>query len=124
MGRDRRHQAISEPLTRPDQSDQPPVGGRNALIQGVFCKLLRVGRAEDPAATCMYPGYLRFVLSQERSIGAHSLKVFKLKLVSLLRDGGSLAMPPGDVISGEYRVRDMGSVCSPNLHHKVDPLSN
>jgi hypothetical protein len=70
----------------------------------------RVGRAEDPASMFLYPSYLRFVASQGRTVGALSLKVFKSKLVDLLRDTGSLPLPPGDVTMNDYRVRELGSV--------------
>lgn len=70
----------------------------------------RVGGEGDSPSTFLYPSYRRFLASQGRSVGVLSLKVFKSKLVSLLRGSGSLPMPPGDVSAGEYRVRGRGSV--------------
>jgi phage/plasmid-associated DNA primase len=70
----------------------------------------RVGRAGDPAAAFLYPSYLLFVTSQGRSVGALSLKVFKSKLVDMLRETGRLPLPPGDMTSSGYKVRLLGSV--------------
>ena len=38
------------------------------------------------------------------------MKVFKFKLVGMLRETLGMALPPGSITSGDYRQREMGSV--------------
>jgi hypothetical protein len=47
---------------------------------------------------------------QGRNSRPLSMKVFKFKLVGMLRETLGMALPPGSITSGEYRQREMGSV--------------
>jgi hypothetical protein len=73
--------------------------------------VLRVGVTDGDADLFLYPSYLRFMDQQSRNSKPLSGKVFKAKLVDLLRNTLGLALPPGtDLNSGEYRQRGLGSV--------------
>ena len=72
---------------------------------------LRVGVTDGDPDLFMYPSYLRFMDQQSRNSKPLSGKVFKAKLVDLLRDTLGLALPPGiNLRSGDYRQRGLGSV--------------
>jgi phage/plasmid-associated DNA primase len=71
---------------------------------------LRVGSLDGDPLLYLFPSYLRFVEQQGRNSRPLSLKVFKAKLVDLLRDTLRLPMPPGSPAAGDYKVRDLGSV--------------
>jgi putative DNA primase/helicase len=73
-------------------------------------KSLRVGSLDGDPGVFLFPSYVRFVEQQGRNSKPLSLKVFKTKLVDLLRDTSGLAMPPGNPAAGDYRQRDLGSV--------------
>jgi hypothetical protein len=80
---------------------------------------LRVGVADGDADLFLFPSYLRFMDQQGRNARPLSLKVFKAKLVDLLRDTLGLAMPPGTGNAGDYRQRGLGSVV-PCLRFRQD----
>lgn len=80
---------------------------------------LRVGVADGDADLFLFPSYLRFMDQQGRNARPLSLKVFKAKLVDLLRDTLGLAMPGGTVTAGDYRQRGLGSVV-PCLRFRQD----
>lgn len=71
---------------------------------------LQVGGADGDATCCLFPSYLRFIEQQGRNAKPLSLKVFKIKLIDLLRDTLSLPLPAGCTRSGPYRERSRGSV--------------
>jgi phage/plasmid-associated DNA primase len=71
---------------------------------------LRVGSASDSPEDYLFPSYLRFMEQQGRNSRPLSLKVFKSKLVDLLRDTLGLSMPSGASTGGAYRMRGLGSV--------------
>jgi phage/plasmid-associated DNA primase len=73
-------------------------------------KSLRVGSLDGDPGAFLFPSYVRFVEQQGRNSRPLSLKVFKTKLVDLLRDTLGLAMPPGNPAAGDYRHRGLGSV--------------
>lgn len=70
----------------------------------------RVGTAADNAAGFLFPSYLQFVHQQGPNGRPLSMRTFKGKLVDLLRDTLGLPLPAGDMSSGDYRVRGVGSV--------------
>jgi len=71
---------------------------------------LRVGQLDGDAELFLFPSYVRFMEQQGRNSRPLSLKVFKAKLVGLLRDTYGLEMPPGNPAAGDYRHRGLGSV--------------
>jgi len=71
---------------------------------------LPVGMADGNRDTYLFPSYLRFVEGQGKNARPLSLKVFKLKLVDMLRDTLGLPLPAGNIASGDYRNRGTGSV--------------
>ena len=71
---------------------------------------LRVGQLESDAELFLFPSYVRFMDQQGRNTRPLSLKVFKAKLVGMLRDTLGLEMPPGNPAAGDYRHRGLGSV--------------
>jgi len=72
---------------------------------------LQVGVASSDPEISLFASYLQFMDEQGRNTRPLSLKVFKAKLVDLLRDTLGLPLPPGsDLSGGDYRVRDVGSV--------------
>ncbi len=71
---------------------------------------LRVGTTESEADGFLFASYLRFMDQQGRNTKPLSGKVFKAKLIDLLRDTLGLPLPPGDGSSGEYKARGLGSV--------------
>jgi hypothetical protein len=79
----------------------------------------RVGAADGDADLFLFPSYLRWMDQQGRNSRPLSLKVFKAKLVDLLRDTLGLAMPGGTVTAGDYRQRGLGSVV-PCLRFRQD----
>jgi len=83
------------------------------LIWAPECKgeqSLRVGSLHGDPNHFLFPSYVAFVEQQGRNSRPLSLKVFKAKLVDLLRDTLRLAMPPGNPAAGDFRHRGMGSV--------------
>jgi hypothetical protein len=66
--------------------------------------------AAASARLFLFPSYVRFVEQQGRNSRPLSLKVFKAKLVGLLRDTLGLQMPAGNPAAGDYRHRGLGSV--------------
>ncbi len=77
------------------------------VFQPASC--LSVG-VEGGPEDCLYPSYRKFIDNQGPNSRPLSLKVFKAKLVDLLRDTLGLPLPAGHVSSGQYRKRDVGSV--------------
>ena len=71
---------------------------------------VRVGSADGDADLFLFPSYLRWMDQQGRNSRPLSLKVFKAKLIDLLRDTLGLALPAGSGNSGEYKQRGLGSV--------------
>lgn len=71
---------------------------------------LSVGVEGDRKDECLYPSYRQFINDQGPSSRPLSLKIFKAKLVDLLRDTLGLPLPPGNTSSGDYRQREVGSV--------------
>ena len=71
---------------------------------------LRVGSLDGDPKLFLFPSYVQFVEQQGRNSRPLSLKVFKAKLVDLLRDTLGLQMPPGNPAAGDYRHRGLGSV--------------
>jgi hypothetical protein len=71
---------------------------------------LQVGVADGDPTCCLFPSYLRFIEQQGRNARPLSMKLFKLKLIDLLRDTLSLPLPAGCTRSGPYRERSRGSV--------------
>ena len=80
---------------------------------------IRVGTADNDPELFAYASYTRHIREQGQNVRALSVKVFKQKLVSLLRDTIGLPLPPGDVRSGPYKVRVLGSVV-PCLRLRTD----
>jgi phage/plasmid-associated DNA primase len=80
---------------------------------------IRVGTADNDPELFAYASYARHIREQGQNVRALSVKVFKQKLVSLLRDTISLPLPPGDVRSDPYKVRVLGSVV-PCLRLRTD----
>jgi phage/plasmid-associated DNA primase len=70
---------------------------------------VQVGVADGSPDTQLFPSYLRFI-QQQGNARPLSLKVFKQKLIDLLRDTLGLPLPAGDISSGQYRERGRGSV--------------
>lgn len=73
-------------------------------------KSMRVGMQDGDPDLFLFPSYIRFMRQQGLSSRSLSLKIFKGKLVDLLRDTHGLPMPSGSPTCGEYRIREMGSV--------------
>ena len=73
-------------------------------------KSLPVGMADGSPEAYLFPSYLRFVEGQGKNARPLSLKVFKLKLVDMLRDTLGLPLPAGNITTGDYRNRGTGSV--------------
>lgn len=71
---------------------------------------LRIGGADDDAAQFAFASYLQFMEQQGRNSRPLSMKVFKFKLVGMLRETLGMALPSGSITSGDYRQREMGSV--------------
>ena len=71
---------------------------------------VRVGAADGDADLFLFPSYLRWMDQQGRNSRPLTLKVFKAKLIGLLRDTLGLPLPAGSSNSGEYRQRGLGSV--------------
>jgi hypothetical protein len=85
---------------------------------------LRVGTATGNTAnpdTFLFPSYLRFVEAQGRNTRPLSLKVFRSKLIDMLRDTLKLPLPPDS--SDAYRMRSLGSVV-PCLRWRSDGLQD
>lgn len=80
---------------------------------------VRVGAADGDSDLFLFPSYLRWMDQQGRSSRPLSLKVFKTKLIGLLRDTYGLALPAGSGNSGEYKQRGLGSVV-PCLRFRQD----
>lgn len=68
----------------------------------------------------LYASYRKFLDEQGPNSRPLSLKVFKAKLVDLLRDTLGLPLPPGNTNSGDYRQREVGSVV-PCVAWKTNP---
>ena len=58
----------------------------------------------------LYPNYLNYLEEMGERSHPVSLKVFKQKIVDLLRDTLGFPLPPGPVDQGAYKARDVGSV--------------
>ena len=71
---------------------------------------LRIGGADDDATRFAFASYLQFMVRQGRNSRPLTMKVFKFKLVGMLRETLGMALPPGSITSGDYRQREMGSV--------------
>jgi len=71
---------------------------------------LQIGTSENDADRFLYASYLRFMQQQGPSARSLSLRVFKPKLIDLLRDTLNLPLPAGSISKGDYRVRGSGSV--------------
>lgn len=72
---------------------------------------VRVGTADSaPESEYAYASYAKHVHEQGTVTRPLSVKVFKQKLVDLLRDTLGLPLPPGDLRGGEYKQRGLGSV--------------
>ena len=71
---------------------------------------LRIGVPGDDVRHFAFASYLHFIAQQGFSSRPLSLKVFKFKLVGMLRETLGMALPPGSITSGEYRQRELGSV--------------
>ncbi|MEI6359002.1 MAG: DUF3854 domain-containing protein [Synechococcus sp. ELA619] len=83
---------------------------------------VQVGLADGSPDTQLYPSYLRFI--QQQGNARHlSLKVFKAKLVDLLRDTLGLPLPAGDTRGGLYRERGRGSVV-PEISWRPEPSAD
>jgi hypothetical protein len=80
---------------------------------------VRVGAADGDSDLYLFPSYLRWMDQQGRNSRPLSLKVFKAKLIGLLRDTYGLALPAGSGNSGEYKQRGFGSVV-PCLRFRQD----
>jgi len=80
---------------------------------------VRVGAADGDSDLYLFPSYLRWMDQQGRNSRPLSLKVFKTKLIGLLRDTYGLALPAGSGNSGEYKQRGLGSVV-PCLRFRQD----
>ena len=70
---------------------------------------LQVGTAGGNPLTEMFPGYLAAVADQGANARPLTLRVFKAKLVDLLRDTLGLELPAGNTSKGDYRTRGLGS---------------
>lgn len=72
---------------------------------------VRVGTAlSTPESEFAYASYAKHVHEQGTVTRPLSVRVFKQKLVDLLRDTLGLPLPPGDLRGGDYRQRGVGSV--------------
>jgi phage/plasmid-associated DNA primase len=71
---------------------------------------LGVGVADGDPDLFLFPSYLRFMDQQGRNTRPLSMKVFKAKLVDLLRDTLGLGLPAGRLSEGGYKQRGKGSV--------------
>jgi phage/plasmid-associated DNA primase len=72
---------------------------------------VRVGNANStPESEYAYVSYVKHVHEQGTVTRPLSKKVFKKKLVDLLRDTLGLPLPPGELKGGEYKQRSLGSV--------------
>jgi phage/plasmid-associated DNA primase len=71
---------------------------------------VRVGTPDSPEDKYAYASYAKHVHEQGTVTRPLSVKVFKQKLVDLLRDTLGLPLPPGDLRGGDYRQRGVGSV--------------
>jgi phage/plasmid-associated DNA primase len=72
---------------------------------------VRVGNANStPESEYAYVSYAKHVHEQGTVTRPLSKKVFKKKLVDLLRDTLGLPLPPGELKGGEYKQRSLGSV--------------
>lgn len=70
----------------------------------------RVGDGRGKPSEFLYPNYVEYHHSSGEPGRSIPLRMFKEKLVGLLRDHYSLGLPPGCLQSGPYRVRGEGSV--------------
>lgn len=71
---------------------------------------LRVGTASNDPGEFLYPAYVKFTDENSRMSRPLSCKVFKCKLVDLIRDTLGLPLPAGDISKDPYRIREVGSV--------------
>ena len=71
---------------------------------------LRIGVPGDDVRLFAFASYLHFIEQQGFNSRPLSLKVFKFKLVGMLRETLGMALPPGSITGGEYRQRELGSV--------------
>jgi phage/plasmid-associated DNA primase len=70
---------------------------------------LQVGTAGGNHLSELFPSYLAAVADQGANARPLTLRVFKAKLVDLLRDTLGLDLPAGNTSSGDYRTRGLGS---------------
>jgi len=71
---------------------------------------LQVGTTVDEPGSALFASYLEHISQQGRNVPSLSLRVFKAKLIDLLRDTLGLPLPKGRTNRGPYRVRGKGSV--------------
>ena len=71
---------------------------------------LSVGTAGGDADAYLFPSYLRFMEQQGPQNRPLSLRIFKSKLIDLLRNTYGLPLPAGSTNTGEYRDRKRGSL--------------
>ena len=82
---------------------------------------VQVGAADGSPDTQLFPSYLRFI-QQQGNAKPMALKLFKRKLIDLLRDTLGLPLPAGDISTGQYRERGRGSVI-PDISWRAEPSS-
>lgn len=70
----------------------------------------RIGTKSSDGGMYLYPNYLSCLKETGERSHPVPLKVFKQKIVDLLRDTLGLPFPPGPVDQGAYKARDLGSV--------------
>lgn len=70
----------------------------------------QVGDSTGDHYSQLYPSYLHFMAQQGPNTKPLSLRVFKQKLVDMLRDTLGLPLPPGSCSKAPYKERNVGSV--------------
>ena len=83
--------------------------GMDRDSDGVPVHSIQVGTPSENPLTCLFPSYLAAVADQGTNARPLSLRVFKAKLIDLLRDTLGLGLPTGNTSKGDYRTRGLGS---------------
>jgi phage/plasmid-associated DNA primase len=102
--------AASEVRTLLETDNLADWAEQHLLWDGKDTNYIRVGTSEGDPALFAYPSYLKHIREQGVNVKPLSMKVFKKKLVDLLRDTIGLPLPPGDVRDGSYRNHAHGSI--------------
>jgi phage/plasmid-associated DNA primase len=102
--------AVSELRTLLETDHLAEWADLNLVWNGNPKTYLRVGVATGDPEEFAYASYVNYMAEQGLSSRALSVKVFKKKLVDLLRDTAGLPLPAGNVRSGDYTMRLKGSI--------------